>query len=125
VTTTDNQAYAAGQAVNVTVTVRNNSARSCQVTHPFPVGLTTPILVTQGSTLVWRPDPSTNGVIVNPRILDSGGSYEWATARWNQHGCVGTCAGNGGSQVPPGVYQAVADHPPGVLVPATFTIAGA
>jgi len=124
VTTTDQLTYQTGQVVNITVTVRNNSARTCRVAQPFPIGLTTPILVTHGSTLVWRPDPSTNGVIVSPRVLDSGGSYEWATARWNQHGCVGTCAGNGGAQVAPDIYQAVADNPPGSGVPAVFTISG-
>lgn len=124
ITTTDALFYATGQPVTATVTVRNNSGRRCVVRHPFPVGLTSPISMAQGSTVVWRPEPSTNGVIVNPRTLDPGGSYQWATARWNQHGCIDTCVSNGGSQVPPGIYQAVADHPPGSGPPAVFTISG-
>jgi hypothetical protein len=115
-TDTDQRSYSTGQTVTITVTVHNASARTCLVQHPFPVGTKSPIGVISGGKAVWAEPPGSTGVIDSPKALNSGGSYLWATAGWNQKD-------NSGVQVPQGIYQAAANAPPGGGTPQiTFTI---
>ncbi|MDQ6616379.1 MAG: hypothetical protein M3083_16975 [Actinomycetota bacterium] len=129
VTTTDRSTYTSGQFVNISVTVKNVSANRCQIQNPFPNPFVIPISISRGSTVVWQPGSTVNGVVarVPPKVLAPDESYGWTSVQWNQRMCVApSCSDKGPDSplVPPvtGTYTATPQNAPGTVTPAVFTV---
>lgn len=132
-TATDKPGYTSGETVTITVTVKNVSARRCQIESPMPNPFADAVTINalnNPATPVWQPARLANGTVVNvdPRPLAPNESYTWATVQWKQDLCVSPCAERAGSNPPrvpvPAIYQASPLNAPGVAAPASFLLQG-
>ena len=130
-TATDKPAYAAGETVTITVTVKNVSAHRCLLQNPMPNPFANAVTISplnNPATPVWQPARLVNGTVVNvdPRPLAPNESYTWATVLWNQDQCVSPCAERAGSNPPrvpvPAIYQVSPLNAPGSAAPASFLL---
>lgn len=144
VTATDKPAYALGETVTITVSIRNRSDRACviQPRQRYPYTFGSPVKITDpNGALIWRHGARAAGSFarIDPFTLAPGDSYMWATAEWDQHFCQGPCASDQpamtgssdsswdeGTQVSPGSYRALpADETPApatTVTPASFEL---
>jgi hypothetical protein len=122
-TTTDKASYSAGEAVTISIVLRNHSSRTCDAPNICGVGPWAAVLDASGSE-VWHNNPiaamCTNPPPAKPR-LGPGQSHSYTTASWDQKACTA----NGSScshRAPTGKYRAVAHWGNNTATPAKFTL---
>jgi hypothetical protein len=121
-TVTDRSRYAPGQAVSISLVVRNHTNRPCDGPSPCGIGPWATVQNASG-TVVWQSHPiavaCTNPPPGPPR-LGPGQSVTYGAGTWNQEVCSasGTCSG----QAPLGTYRAVAHRDGVTAAGARFSI---
>jgi hypothetical protein len=108
-----------GEPVRISLSFRNASSRSCDVTY----GVQIPTITDSSGAIVWS--ASVVPTSLSQASLAPGESRSWGTTTWDEHACTRcTSAASEGGQVPPGTYavsaeaQASSTKPPFSSVPA-------